>query len=504
MPQLERWSSNNTAELDQLVRALALDRRRHQAKTPAMTSKEYERKSNHANREGRDRRTADQQRADDGGATLSTMGATSAQSTADEGDVAAGERSHRGPDDAGPSSPNQDPSQRPDADDNTADTGRQTSRNCNGGNTENEKIESEDSRTDSDDEKATVLEFVWMGRVIAASVARPVTEPSSTSNPKPRSRTRTSWPFERHYRAAETAAQKAHNSQEGERLTIYGDTNFWLSSPFDEEDSQQQENDGKSRTVTNGYLRQSDGFLREGTGSSSASGGATGPNDRTGRRTRAQQQQQQQQQKQQENDRYRTAIDAIEDGMIIAEVRGHGLEHKRRPHMSDIFGPADELTHKMASMWTPGVHHLTWMSANTGIIECRATRGWLPPSNLWYFDPRTETHDIGGWYIERLRHKGAFSARDGVAQEASTLDPAVPILIAAHRTLRREQRQASSAGTRMSRMIDTVREGVSMRGTKGGSGIPQSDTLWSDGIVGGWEEVRRRSADMLRRWQRRE
>ena len=49
---------------------------------------------------------------------------------------------------------------------------------------------------------------------------------------------------------------------------------------------------------------------------------------------------------------------------------------------------------------TPGVTHLHWFCARSGAATGRATRAWMPPSDLWLARPRSEQHAEGGWYFE--------------------------------------------------------------------------------------------------------
>lgn len=37
-------------------------------------------------------------------------------------------------------------------------------------------------------------------------------------------------------------------------------------------------------------------------------------------------------------------------------------------------------------------------------LLCKATRAWLPPSQLWLFAPRQDTHDADSWYLEWAGH----------------------------------------------------------------------------------------------------
>ena len=45
-----------------------------------------------------------------------------------------------------------------------------------------------------------------------------------------------------------------------------------------------------------------------------------------------------------------------------------------------------------------------WFYSRKGFIEFLCTRAWLPTSTLWYFQPRDEHFDSGGWYIEHNKH----------------------------------------------------------------------------------------------------
>jgi len=62
---------------------------------------------------------------------------------------------------------------------------------------------------------------------------------------------------------------------------------------------------------------------------------------------------------------------------------------------ADVFDPEGRLTHTVVAHRTLGVRSLTWMQGRLGRVECRCTRAWLPPSALWLFRPRAETHDTG-------------------------------------------------------------------------------------------------------------
>ncbi|CAM9334027.1 unnamed protein product [Choristocarpus tenellus] len=142
----------------------------------------------------------------------------------------------------------------------------------------------------------------------------------------------------------------------------------------------------------------------------------------------------------------------ILESSVIAQVHGPGLLHTRDVSTRTIVRDAEgEISYRVVSMWTPGVYKLAWISAKTGQTECRASRGWLPPSHLWYFAPRAKTHNIGGWYFERGPSKRSnrkvkddqweMLGDNSALCENSTLDPCIPILMAAHRTMLREKEE---------------------------------------------------------------
>ena len=96
-------------------------------------------------------------------------------------------------------------------------------------------------------------------------------------------------------------------------------------------------------------------------------------------------------------------------------------------------GPGGGLrhTHTLVSSRTPGVSHLYWMQAAGFKCECRQQRAWLPPSETWLFQPRSEEHDTGGWAVQRATPRSEQRA-------ALALDPAVYLLVTAFKTLDRE------------------------------------------------------------------
>lgn len=71
--------------------------------------------------------------------------------------------------------------------------------------------------------------------------------------------------------------------------------------------------------------------------------------------------------------------------------------------------------HVVVAHATPGVTHLHWFDAITGVCVGRGTRAWVPPSDLWLFAPRSDDHDSGGWYFELP--PGPPSSRDEPREE---------------------------------------------------------------------------------------
>lgn len=87
-------------------------------------------------------------------------------------------------------------------------------------------------------------------------------------------------------------------------------------------------------------------------------------------------------------------------------ARGAGGEVFR---ISGLSGSFDKATvydaegtprHLVVAHATPGVTHLHWFDARTGICVGRGTRAWVPPADFWLVAPRSDGHDSGGWYFE--------------------------------------------------------------------------------------------------------
>ena len=49
---------------------------------------------------------------------------------------------------------------------------------------------------------------------------------------------------------------------------------------------------------------------------------------------------------------------------------------------------------------------------NHRYLEYKCTRAWLPRSNFWFFEPREEEFDGGGWYVEHNKDGKYSKYRD--------------------------------------------------------------------------------------------
>ncbi|KAL6498222.1 hypothetical protein OROGR_028619 [Orobanche gracilis] len=103
-------------------------------------------------------------------------------------------------------------------------------------------------------------------------------------------------------------------------------------------------------------------------------------------------------------------------------------------------------THMIMKHRTLLVKHLHWfrVGEKISVCECRCSRARLPPSKFWLFEPRSGTHDIGGWYVETFGrdNKGktipAQRYWDGLDKDEhydERLHPAMYLLALAYRTL---------------------------------------------------------------------
>ena len=58
---------------------------------------------------------------------------------------------------------------------------------------------------------------------------------------------------------------------------------------------------------------------------------------------------------------------------------------------AEVKDSAGVITHTAVAHATVGVAHLHWFDA-AGVCVGRASRPWLPPSEMWLFAPRSEEH----------------------------------------------------------------------------------------------------------------
>ncbi|XP_024535404.1 uncharacterized protein LOC112347918 [Selaginella moellendorffii] len=104
-----------------------------------------------------------------------------------------------------------------------------------------------------------------------------------------------------------------------------------------------------------------------------------------------------------------------------------------------VFDREGVVTHTVLQHRTPMVRHLHWYRIGDERMhcDCRCRRAWLLPSRYWLFQPRSLTHNIGGWYIETFKPKRKIPS-------PSKLNPAIFILAAAYKTLDRESTKKRS------------------------------------------------------------
>jgi len=119
----------------------------------------------------------------------------------------------------------------------------------------------------------------------------------------------------------------------------------------------------------------------------------------------------------------------------LATIEGlKAADSPRSPCHATVTNARGEPTHRLAVFWTPGVQHMLWFG-DKGILECKCSRAWLPSSKYWYFEPRKDSHDIGGWYYEIQRNS---DRKDGLRRLQPRLHPAVYIFASAFKALEQE------------------------------------------------------------------
>ncbi|GJR12069.1 chaperone DnaJ-domain superfamily protein [Tanacetum coccineum] len=128
-------------------------------------------------------------------------------------------------------------------------------------------------------------------------------------------------------------------------------------------------------------------------------------------------------------------------------------------------------THVVMIHRTLLVKHMHWyqLGEKASVCECRCTRARLPPSKYWLFEPRSGSHDIGGWYVETYgkdnNGKTVLTQRywDGIdlaEPHERRVHPAIYLLALAYRTLdledikRKKQTFRDLAEGKMSKMYN--------------------------------------------------
>ncbi|KAL2620664.1 hypothetical protein R1flu_000869 [Riccia fluitans] len=154
--------------------------------------------------------------------------------------------------------------------------------------------------------------------------------------------------------------------------------------------------------------------------------------------------------------------------MFLGTIRGLGSS--KVGSVCNVYGPDGQRTHLILQHRTPGVKHMQWfrIGEDGSPCECRCRRATVLPSRYWIFEPRADTHNVGGWYIETFGHnkrsrsrmnnrgsdqheeyKRGLSIYSGT-RDKKMLHPAMYVMAAAYKTLDEEveQRRRGSLATR--------------------------------------------------------
>ena len=75
---------------------------------------------------------------------------------------------------------------------------------------------------------------------------------------------------------------------------------------------------------------------------------------------------------------------------------------------------AGTVTHRVIRTRSPGVDRLL-LYHRRGFVEYMGTRAWLPPHQLWWFQPRDLEFSCGGWYWETNRNAQHSRRKKGIA-----------------------------------------------------------------------------------------
>ena len=130
---------------------------------------------------------------------------------------------------------------------------------------------------------------------------------------------------------------------------------------------------------------------------------------------------------------YTYKVDVIRDGDVVATVEDDGgvktglfgnvtgrmKVRKRRVTVVRSGGKegTERETHRIVWHRTPGVETGVIFKSNEdrtkGKMEGKIVRCELPPSTMWAWEPRRESHDVGGFHIEKTDQYKGFDDGDG-------------------------------------------------------------------------------------------
>ena len=96
-----------------------------------------------------------------------------------------------------------------------------------------------------------------------------------------------------------------------------------------------------------------------------------------------------------------------------SKVGGSGMARRKR-NRTKFFDPAGVDTHALSYVRTPGVEHMHLFrkvptaKGAKAFCELRVVAASVAPASMWLFEPRKETHNKGGFYVEKV---GQFSRK---------------------------------------------------------------------------------------------
>lgn len=136
--------------------------------------------------------------------------------------------------------------------------------------------------------------------------------------------------------------------------------------------------------------------------------------------------------------------DVVASKMLLGTINGLGTSGEEGSCF--VHNNCGVKTHVIMIHRTLLVKHMHWyqLGEKASVCECRCTRARLPPSKYWLFEPRSGSHDIGGWYVETYgkdnKGKTVLSQRywDGIdltEPHERRVHPAIYLLALAYRTL---------------------------------------------------------------------